>query len=82
VIVLGNVGTILLALGGFVAWFSVVPYYFASGIVLDQVGLRLKHSRCPQCGSDNLEIVWRREDPKVVSYTCLDCKAVTKESPQ
>jgi transposase-like protein len=51
-------------------------------IVLDEVGMRIKHTHCPKCGSDNLEIVWRCEDPGVVSYICLDCKAVTKETAQ
>ena len=51
-------------------------------IVLDEVGFRIKHTHCPQCGSENLEIVWSCEDPHVVSYTCLDCKAVTTEAAQ
>jgi len=49
-------------------------------MILDAVAMRIKHVRCPKCGSENIEIIWRCEEPGIVSYECLDCKQVTKES--
>ena len=52
----------------------------AEDFIVDSVAIRIKHNSCPKCGSKNIEIVWRCEDPDVVSYECLDCKTITKES--
>lgn len=49
-------------------------------VILDEVRMRIKYDRCPNCGSDRLEIVWQAVDPEIVTYTCLDCKAITKEA--
>ncbi len=48
--------------------------------IIDQLSMRIKHDHCPKCGSDRLEIVWRAQEPDVVTYTCVDCKAVTIEA--
>ncbi len=48
--------------------------------VVHAVAMRIKHSVCPKCGSKNITIVWKCEDPDAVSYECPDCKEVTRES--
>lgn len=45
-------------------------------IVIDQVGFRIRRWNCPNCDSDNLEIVWVCTKPEVLTYTCLDCKII------
>ncbi len=49
-------------------------------MILDEKTMRIKHVRCPKCGSEHIEIIWRCEEPGIVSYECLDCKQVTKKS--
>ena len=51
-------------------------------MIIDSRAIRLRHSSCPKCGSKNIEIVWKCEDPENVSYECLDCKEVTTEPAQ
>ncbi len=52
--------------------------------IIDGVGFRISHRHCRKCGSDNLEIVWRCEEPMTISYECQEtsCGHVTKEEQE
>jgi ssDNA-binding Zn-finger/Zn-ribbon topoisomerase 1 len=56
----------------------------AFSMILDSRVIRLKHSHCPHCGSEQLEIVWKVENPDLVTYECKNpqCGKITEESAQ
>ena len=54
------------------------PALFEPGLI-QAVGFRIKHTHCPKCGSENIEVIWRCTEPEIVSYECRECEQVTRE---
>ena len=50
-------------------------------MILHAVGFRISRTSCEKCGSRNIEVVWRCEEPSVVSYECKQphCGHITKD---
>ncbi len=51
-------------------------------MIIDQVGFRISHTHCKKCGSDNIHVHWRCEEPSTVYYEWQEknCGHVTKEN--
>ena len=53
-------------------------------MIIDAVGFRISHTKCEKCGSDNIQVIWRCDEPSTISYECQEtnCGHVSKENQE